>query len=128
MRIFVLEDDEERIALFTSELAEHDLTVARDVTEAQRKWKPPYHVVCLDHDLGGFVSSGHENTGAAFVRDLVKATNLTAMASAFFVHSWNPDGAQLMANLLVEAGAICLKIPFGPSLFAMLEHFSRPYE
>ena len=122
MNIFILEDDLTRIDAFITLADVHNLTIRTSVAEARKAWKPPYDIVCLDHDLGGetFVSSELENTGAGFVRDLVQSPKVHEMAKAYIVHSWNPDGAKLMVNLLVNAKCQAMRHEFGFDLIKKL--------
>lgn len=105
---------------------EHELTIRTSVTHARKAWKPPYDIVLLDHDLGGetYVPSENENTGATFVRDLCQAADLKDMADLFIVHSWNPDGSHLMANLLLDAGTKVIRLEFGKPLLDFLSKIS----
>lgn len=123
MKIFILEDDESRIRLFVDALLSHghDLTIAKSFQEATRKFQPPYDALSLDHDLGGrqFVNSDEEETGFNFVRWLGKAPSGAQPVIA--VHSYNPDGAQAMINLLHDNGWVAvIKEPFGPKLLSWL--------
>lgn len=123
MKIFILEDDEERIRLFEQAAQGKDLTVCRDLARAAQMYEPPYDVILLDHDLGGrvMVDSLEEETGASFCRWL-GANHPTPEASTLtVVHSWNPDGAREMLRLLREIGwqgvTAC---PFGVPLLSTL--------
>ncbi len=124
MKIFILEDDLVRIGLFIKNLGQHELTIAEDLDYARKRWQPPYDIVLLDHDLGGqvYVSSDVENTGAGFVKDLLLGP-LENLTGKFFVHSWNPDGGDLMHQLLINAGVDSTREYFGPKLFARLKSF-----
>ena len=123
-RIFILEDDPYRIMLFREACIEHDVTVCMDVQAARKEWTPPYDAICLDHDLGGeqMVSSEEENTGFQFVRFLTEPQPFqNCMKSAFFVHSFNPEGAIAMCHALINAGYPTIRIPFGPTLLNTLK-------
>jgi hypothetical protein len=97
----------------------YDFDIATSYNEAISKFKGPYDVICLDHDLGGmsYVNSGEYNTGYNFCKWLPgNTTNPTV-----FIHSYNPDGAENMRNLLSEKGYSPAKIPFGPTLLSILK-------
>lgn len=121
-RIFVLEDDAQRIALFWRAGIGHDLTLAKDVAEAIKKWQPPYDVVCLDHDLGGevYVSSEHQNTGAGFARWLAEHA-APAQCPRVVIHSYNMPGAANIDATLTAAGWRCVRWPFGKNVLALVE-------
>jgi hypothetical protein len=122
-RIFILEDDPERIRAFRANLLHCDLTVATDIEAAKRAWQPPYDVASLDHDLGGeqYVNSANYNTGAEFVRWLTRfRPNLIEEATTVYVHSYNPEGASLMLSDLWQVHHRVGRLPFGPVLLKEL--------
>jgi hypothetical protein len=125
MRVFILEDDPNRVAGFSASLDGADVTYAIDVDEARRLWQPPYDIVCLDHDLGGdvYVASEDDNTGAGFLRTSPVREGMRS--TIVVVHSWNPDGAQEMIRLLREMGIAPLAMPFGRDLLVALNTFNR---
>ena len=112
MKIFILEDNHERIKQFKLSLLRNDLTIAEDVTEALDKFDPPYDVFLLDHDLGNrtFVSTSDDNTGSAFLRN--KKVLKALAGKVVIIHSLNPDGAKNMAKAALDAGAQVQIIPF----------------
>jgi hypothetical protein len=123
-RIFILEDDPMRIMAFREACIGKDLTVCMDVHAAKAEWNPPYDVICLDHDLGGevMVNSEEENTGFQFVRFLTEPQPFQAlMKSAFFVHSYNPEGAHAMCQQLLKSGYVVYRTPFGPTILKQLK-------
>ena len=123
MKIFILEDDATRNALFFQSLIGHDVTAADNVEDAKKLYTEhaPFDVVLLDHDLGGetYVNSAQENTGAAFCRWLTTPEAKVAT----FVHSYNPEGAKNMMHILVEQKGWqrVTRLPFGLNLLKWLE-------
>jgi hypothetical protein len=118
VKVFVLEDDETRIALIERAAIGHELTVARDTEDALKKFAPPYNLLLLDHDLGGrvFVDSNEEDCGAAFCRRAPFRDDDTVI-----VHSYNRAGAMEMLAIISERqpDARAIWQPFGPSVLAI---------
>lgn len=110
LRIFILEDSEERIKIFKRNLIGHEVTIATSFDEAIEKWTGKYDVTFLDADLGGNqgMDSGVDgcaeyNSGHHFAvvkQEELKKTNV-------FVHSLNPSEAEKIA-----ARTKGLKVPF----------------
>lgn len=122
MKIFILEDDATRIDLFLEACRGADVTVAQSTDEAIDKWTGDYDIICLDHDLGGqvFVNSAHSNTGAGFARWMPENVQ-GDWSPAVVVHSYNPDGAQNIVNILRKKKyALLDKTPFGPIVLNFL--------
>jgi len=67
MKIFILEDNPDRMIAFKSILKDHTIIHAIDVKEAKEKFDKnrPFDSILLDHDLGGeiYVDSDFWNTG-----------------------------------------------------------------
>lgn len=103
----------------------HDLTLTDHLTGARGAYSlytGPYDRVYLDHDLGQrqFVDSADEETGAAFVRWMPKATDLDQ--PLIVVHSYNPDGAREMVRTLRDKGYMRVIIwPFCQSILDLLQ-------
>jgi hypothetical protein len=127
MRVFILEDDPERIKRFRQALIGHDLTVIMDVAAAKEAWEPPYNLMLLDHDLGGrtFVDSDEENTGAGFCRWLTEYYKDLGpeMIPTTLIHSYNFGGADWMHRWLVDFGVDASPFPFGASLLTSIAAF-----
>ena len=107
MKILILDDDLIRHGLFRDNFGYglHDLTMVTTVDQAISKLAlHVYDAVFLDHDLGGqqmVVSGGKEPTGwdvAKWLKD-----NPDRCPKVVIIHSFNPDGAQNMKNLLPQA-------------------------
>ncbi len=94
MKVFVLEDSEERIQRF-SEIFGEALTVARTVGEGKTLFQPPYDLILLDHDLGEL------ETGKDFSNWLVESKQTPTNT---IIHSWNVGGALSILRTLAEAG------------------------
>jgi NAD+-processing family protein with receiver domain len=125
VRIFILEDDQIRIGAFLAAIPpNHEVTVATQLSGpngAYKKFKPPYGLILLDHDLGGrqFVSSDEEETGFQFCRWL--GTAPVDCDTSVVIHSYNQDGAKAMSRLLMDNGWIVVVIPFGVPLLNALK-------
>jgi CheY-like chemotaxis protein len=100
-KVFILEDNEDRISIFKKNIKCDELVIARSFSEAVQFWRDKYFdVVFLDHDLGGETHSdclNNNNTGCRFAR--LYATSL--FSCLVFVHSMNLEGRKeisLIAN------------------------------
>lgn len=115
MKIFILEDDEQRILAFKRSFGQHNLYIVSNVNEAIILYKKhkPFDVVLLDHDLGGrtHVSSFEENTGYQFAKYL----SLKKEKPNVVFHSWNVPGVEKMKEFFPRAP----HIPFGSRLLEM---------
>lgn len=112
MRIFILEDDHERIELFRKFLFDQDLTIAEDAIDAIAILSNnKFDLLMLDHDLGNrqMVSSDDKNTGSEVVRWIVQSG---MKCPTTIIHSYNPDGAESMFNALKKHGVDCHMIKF----------------
>ena len=114
MKIFILEDSNERIKQFKKRFFKEELYIERDVKAAIKLFKGnyPFDVIFLDHDLGGeeMVDSNDNNTGYQFVKWMVE--NYKVDGTDIIVHSLNPQGADRMIFEMKEHGVRSRKIPF----------------
>ncbi len=98
-KVFILEDNEERIKKFKKELIGFEVTIATSRDEANKLWKPDtFEVVFLDHDLGGMQNANckiEPNTGCNFARDVQQQL----WKSLVFVHSLNWYGRKEIAEI-----------------------------
>ncbi len=114
MKIFIVEDDKERIEIFKEKFAhieEAELFITTTASEAKKVLKENkdvmWDMMFLDHDLGGrvYVESADQNTGyqvAKFIRDNdIKYYNIVT-------HTLNPMGAVNIQGILKD----CNHIPF----------------
>jgi len=103
-RIFILEDSEDRIAVFESLYGEvAELVIARNADEGISMLNGgEFDLVFLDHDLGGevYVDSSEHNTGFTVAKNLLKRDQHPIV----IIHSWNYHGARNMERALVEGG------------------------
>lgn len=120
MRIFVLEDDTYRLTQFREALIGAEVVLVKTCADALVQYRPPYDILCLDHDLGDrvHVNSADEETGAEFVRQLPVDPSPSPLV---IVHSYNPIGAMEMIRLLHSRGYRAQYVPFGPKLLTELQ-------
>lgn len=105
MRIFILEDSDERLKEFRRNLVGFDLTICKDPNEAISvlTTQPPFDVLFLDHDLEdqAYLSSDDERTGAHVIRRVIESNpNAFLDSSLIVIHSLNHPGALNMRDLL----------------------------
>lgn len=117
MKIFILEDNPDRISWFRDHFSGDDITVAVSCTQVDR-FVGGYDIVFLDHDLGGRVLVDHEDNGEAFAK-LIKDNIGHAHV---IVHSYNHDGAGRILAVLPQGH----RAPFcGPIFYALVANFTR---
>ena len=86
MKIFILEDNLERIKWFKDKFIDHTLFISSNVDEAIKLYdsNKPFDTIFLDHDLDDlvFVNSNKKNTGYQFAKFLStqKNTNNTKIS------------------------------------------------
>lgn len=130
MKIFILEDDPNRIALFREWFLGHDLRIYDTVATGLPALLEggPWDMIFLDHDLGGevYVTTDTPNTGSAFVSHL-DADWIRHCRALIVVHSYNPVGASLMFDRLEAMGGTSLVFlaPFGTKSFHRLIHLMK---
>ena len=113
MKIFILEDSQERIDWIRRNFNFGDIDIAMDMCEIDN-YKGGYDLLMLDHDLGNrqMVDISDENTGYEFCKWLVKSKQNNE--ADIVIHSHNPCGANAMKNYLIEHGfKNVLELPFG---------------
>jgi CheY-like chemotaxis protein len=100
MRVFALDDMEERLDFFRHKFRDCELVTAKTAQEAIEILKEglDYDLITLDHDLGEriFVDSNDENTGyqvAKFLQDKI-------IKCPIVIHSMNYGGARAMQSCL----------------------------
>lgn len=74
LRVFILEDEIDGYRHpIVEALNGHDLTIAKSKDEGIAKYKGPYDLMLLDHDMNGqFCNNKHPNTGLQFIKWLVE--------------------------------------------------------
>lgn len=117
MRILILDDMDVRHSGFAKVFADLDRTHVyffSDTIDALNT-KGPFDVVYLDHDLGDFrVAEKNEYdrpyTGHDVALYIARVLDPDKRPGRVVVHSWNPDGARAMRQVLQDAGipAVCL--------------------
>ena len=102
IRIFILEDDDNRIKQFRKNFINAELTITKDSKDAIKilRKQLPYDYLFLDHDLGGqqMTKSG-ENTGYEVAQWLSKNA-LKKPKLGLYIHSLNIPGAKNMHDAL----------------------------
>ena len=98
MRIFVLEDDPDRIITLSNFFRPFlDDGTITEINWASSNWQRdkferPYDLILLDHDLGGRQLTPHEDDGLKFIRSIKDE-----IYDAFVIlHSYNPEGVTAM--------------------------------
>lgn len=112
MRIFILEDNKERIEQFMQNLEGHDVTISKDPKEAIDiiKNQEPFDYICLDHDMGNVFEQPGEGTGYELAAWLAKHPE--KKPRKLLIHSMNNVGAAAMMRVLGDAGIRATYIPF----------------
>ena len=85
LRVFVLEDDPDRIRQLTEWLIGCEWDCIQTCIR-EYEFKPPYDLILLDHDLGGRQLADHEDCGLTFVKLVKDRINIEA---DIIVHSYN---------------------------------------
>lgn len=102
IKIFILEDNDERIIQFRKNFINAELTIVKKSKSAIKilRKENPFDYIFLDHDLGGeeMVQSG-EGTGYEVAQWLAKNT-LKKPKYSLYVHSLNGPGASNIINEL----------------------------
>lgn len=128
MKIFILEDDENRIAFFRQKFAAHVLYISKNVEDGKINAQEyaPFDVMFLDHDLApehykDFDPSIQEGEypertpdGHDFVKWLVNNKQVIHEYTQIIIHSLNPTGSQNMERTINESALDCMpkRIPF----------------
>ncbi len=133
MRIFILDDDNERHATFAKNLQGHDVFHARTHDEglAILNNEERFDLFFLDHDLNDFHIEGNrsvgpsssmydsgekELTGADFAWQVARVLPIDKRPDHVIIHSWNPDGAKNIQVILRNNDISCHYIPFSVDL------------
>lgn len=130
MKVFILEDDENRISEFRKWFAIDELVVTDTATEAREVLSSEeFDLILLDHDLGGeqmVDPSETDNTGTVVASACQEWKS--SKGTPIIVHSCNPSGAKRMAESLQDAAfSNVSRIPFPLLLRAVRKNgLSRP--
>lgn len=128
MRIFVLEDDPDRIRWFCQRLIGHDWNCIQ-TCQREYEFKPPYDLILLDHDLGGSqmgMKHGRplgiaeaEDNGRTFLKMIMDDIGDTPV----IIHSYNGPAADEMKKDYPNA----IIAPFrGPTFDVLLDRLIGP--
>jgi CheY-like chemotaxis protein len=114
MKIFILEDNKERIKWFKEVFSsESNLFFADNVEEAKKILleNSEFDILFLDHDLDQkiFVNSNEQNTGYQLARFLVE--NKISFMS-IIIHSMNIFGSCRMFDVLKKISENVRRVPF----------------
>jgi hypothetical protein len=113
LRILFLDDDPLRAEVF---LVENPAAVwVQTVEECKARLVEEWDEVHLDHDLGGevFVDFERDDCGMEVVRWLCLEPRPHLRATRFYIHSHNPNAANMMALHLEVSGFRVEARPFG---------------
>ena len=116
IRVFLLDDDRRRHRWFAKRFHGDFVDVAVDVKQAQEFLAAnSYDAIFLDHDLRpehyGSTINDDEKTGYAIAHFLASHPQLQR-AAFIMVHSYNPEGAMRMVEVLRNAGRQAEYVPF----------------
>lgn len=119
MDIFVLEDNSERITVFTSRYLKDKLTVCNNAgTAIAILAYVKFDLIYLDHDLEGrvYVPSEHPNTGYNVAAHISKGCNVD---TPVVLHTHNEYAVSKVLGILSSSGCKGkrLWIPFGDKDF-----------
>lgn len=105
MRIFILEDSQERIKQFNRAFIGHELFITDNATVAINKLKSQkFDLIFLDHDLNGLQMEWREdNNGLMVAREIPSTKNCDSMT---IIHSCNTPAAIAMKGFLPHAHRI----------------------
>jgi CheY-like chemotaxis protein len=112
MRVFILEDTEERIKKFKQNLIGHEIIVTKDTKEAITilDANEPFDYICLDHDMGVTFEQPGEGTGFEVAEWIAKHPE--KKPRKLLIHSMNNVGAAAMMRVLGDVGMRATYIPF----------------
>ena len=99
MKIFILEDSENRIKMFKKHFKDHELDITKDISTAKHLLSTEvYDLICLDHDIDND-EYGSNDTGydiAVFIKEKNIKTTVV-------LHTCNSIGASRMGMVLPES-------------------------
>jgi hypothetical protein len=102
MKIFILEDNYERIKKFDAFYKNHELIFSDNVADALLKLvHTEFDILMLDHDLDENNLTSYNN-GYELCKKMIEF-NLQKQA-IIYIHSMNPSGANAMLNILKDNG------------------------
>jgi len=107
MRIFILDDSEERLIIFRKKFIGHDVITVKTAKDAISclQGREKFDLICLDHDLGDkYYEPSGPGTGYEVAQWLER--NEDKQANHIIIHSFNPIGALNMARIIPNAKII----------------------
>jgi len=111
MKIFVLDDDMERIEIFQEYFGKDNVDYSHDPIDAAEKLRNnEYDQIFLDHDLGGPYTRGPKGDGIDLVRVMVEE-NLH-VDTPIVLHSLNRKGAKNMEEILKKTHNNVVRVNF----------------
>lgn len=118
MKIFILEDNYQRIDEFAKAYEDHYFVVCNNAEIAVSVLKAfKFDLLLLDHDLDGrvFVRSQETNTGYQVAKEIKETINST---TPVIIHSYNKNGAEKMMSVLAyDKCGKCEHVPFSVGKF-----------
>ena len=110
MKIFILEDDAERIKSFKKiKGINNELFIYDNINEVKRAYleKGPFDFYYFDHDLDNrtFVPSNEPNTGYQVAKWIVE-NDKTILSKPVIIHSMNYEGAQNIKSVIPNASYV----------------------
>ena len=102
MKILFLDDDSIRIRQARIDFVKDELSVAETAGQAIRMLEKnsPYDLASLDHDLGGNIYCPSDEVSGFAVAEYISKMHKEKMPKQVVVHSFNPDGAANMMQVL----------------------------
>lgn len=114
MKILILDDERSRHREFARRYQFHECMHVSTIAQFEDALvkSGPFDLIHLDHDLAdyerGMYGIEYERTGAEAAKLIVASGHQPAIV----IHSWNPDGAKRMREILIDAGILPLMQPF----------------
>lgn len=116
MNVFILEDQDVRIAHFKEVFKTDNVVIARTAWEgvsllADYRASTEWDYVLLDNDLGyeGPQLHSYDGTGEEVARYIVQTR---PKIQAIIIHTWNSDAGKRMQKALQSAGYFAVWIPY----------------
>jgi CheY-like chemotaxis protein len=102
MKILFLDDDSIRIRQARIDFVKDELSVAETAGQAihMLEKNSPYDLASLDHDLGGNIYCPSDEVSGFAVAEYISKMHKEKMPKQVVVHSFNPDGAANMMQVL----------------------------
>jgi DNA-binding response OmpR family regulator len=113
MRIFILEDDGNRINFFLEKFCNYDVTITENAQSAIEYLEDNiYGCLFLDHDLGK-----NNGSGLDVVHYLADNPDNVNNDAIIIIHSWNIPATEKMITVLPKAA----HMPFDVGVFSAIE-------